>query len=163
MLQGLQGLFKLARPEVLVGHHLVWLLFKRRREELNQQAKEGVKVVDKLIHRNLAVFICVDVVERVVAELFRDRNAQLILLEELDQEHAKFLTVEVAILVSVKFDEVRLNLILQVLWPFSVALKLSDGSEELSLFEFFGVNHLVVIENKALKLCKVRVGVEKDF
>jgi hypothetical protein len=112
---------------------------------------------------NPAVLICVDVIERLVAELLRDRHAQLVLLEELDQEHAKFSAVEVTILVGVKFYEVQLNLILQILWSVSVALELSNGSEKLSLFELLRVDHLVVIKHKSLQFSEVSVGVEQDF
>jgi len=130
---------------------------------LNEKSEEFVEESDQFIKLDLSIAVLVDVREGGIDELLTERDAQLVLLEELDEEHPEFVSVQVPVLVGIEFQEVSFDLLLEDDGLVLVALQLGYGALELAFLERFWVDHLVVAQDERVELCEVCIRVEEEL
>lgn len=91
-------------------HHLFRVFQERVVEQVKQDLQEAVHVVAKLVHVHESISVRVDVSKCCVDELFSQRDPDLVLTEERNEEVFELVAVEVATLISVELNEVGLDL-----------------------------------------------------
>lgn len=112
-------------------------------EALDELADENLGKCNQLLRLDLVIVVLVNRAEYCIDVLVSDRNADVVLTEEVTEELAKLATVQESVTIGVVVAEVLLHLLAELLLIALEAAKLCEGCLELAFVEICRIDHRV--------------------